>query len=134
MARRSRIIFTNNEQSDRGIMSVILGVICICSLLYSCIYSYLKEGEVVEHRFGAALILTLFFAIAGLILAALGRNAADRYKLIPTIGIVLNSAVILALAFILWIGLFLRSVDGRTQEQGTSDRSKLSFGKRRFFG
>ncbi len=103
---RGRIIFTTNKQSDRGIMSLVLGIISLLSLLYCLIFSYVREGEVIRERFGAGLILTLIFCIAGELLGVYSRSEADRYKLVPTLGILINGIVLVSLGMILWVGLY----------------------------
>ena len=104
MAKRRRVIFTDNKQSDRGIMSIILGGLCTVSLFYCFIVSYRMDGAVPE-RFGAALFITLIFAIAGLSLGIVSRMDVTKFKLVPTIGIVVNAVAVCVLAFLLWIGL-----------------------------
>ena len=104
MARKQRIIFTDNKQSDRGLMSIILSAISLISLIYSLIMSYRLNGEV-SDRFGGALFVTLIMAAVGLALGIVSRMDTTKFKLIPTIGIVVNGIVVFALAFLLWIGL-----------------------------
>ena len=104
MARKNRIIFTAQEQSDKGIMSLALGVLCLLSVLYSLIVSYIRQGEIAS-RFGGALFVTLILAVIGLILGALARTDIDKRKLIPTLGVIINVMVILMLGAVLWIGL-----------------------------
>lgn len=105
MSRSSRVIFTDNKQSDRGIMSFILAVISLCSVLFCVIYSYVKGGGVIQLRFGAALALTLVFSVIGIVLGALSRSEADTYRALPTLGLILNTLSVLFLAALLWIGL-----------------------------
>ncbi len=104
MARKNRLIFTNNEQSDKGIMSLILGVICVLSLIYGFVVSYVRQGEI-NDRFGSALFVTLILSVIGIVLGVLARYDTDKFKVIPTVGIVVNTIVILTLGFLLWIGL-----------------------------
>ncbi len=85
-------------------MSVILGVICTISLIFIFITSYIRQGEIPE-RFGAALVVTLVFAVAGLVLGALARMDGDRFKFIPTLGVVINALVVIVMGVVLWIGL-----------------------------
>ena len=105
MSSKSRIIFTTNRQSDRGIMSVILGCISFASLVFGVVYSYANSGAVIRERFGAGLLLTLVFSIIGLTLGMLARSEVDRYKAMPLLGITLNLLIIIVLAMFLWIGL-----------------------------
>lgn len=104
MSRKARVIFTDKKISDRGIMSVVLGGICVLSQLYSFFVSYLHEGEV-PARFGAALFLTLLFAVVGLSLGISAFKDIDKKRLLPFLGIVLNGVTVIILAFLLWIGL-----------------------------
>ncbi|MBR6390894.1 MAG: hypothetical protein IKS16_06080 [Lachnospiraceae bacterium] len=104
MARKNRIIFSSHDQSDKGIMALILGVISALSLAYASVVSYIHQGEVPD-KFGGALFVTFVFAVAGLILGGVARNEADKLRTVPTVAIALNGLVILALGFFLWIGL-----------------------------
>lgn len=104
MSRNNRVIFTDNKQSSKGIMSVILGTISLISLIYCFSVSYHTEGAVSE-RFGPALIVTLVFAIVGMVLGVAGRREIDKFKLIPTIGIITNGVAVVVLGFLMWIGL-----------------------------
>ncbi|SCX85064.1 hypothetical protein SAMN02910292_00252 [Lachnospiraceae bacterium XBB2008] len=104
MARKNRIIFTAQEQSDKGIMALVLGILCSGSVAYSLIASYLKQGEV-NSRFGGALLVTLLMAVVGLILGAMACSDVDKRKAVPTVGVILNVIVILVLGALLWIGL-----------------------------
>ncbi|MBO4898672.1 MAG: hypothetical protein J5509_00110 [Lachnospiraceae bacterium] len=104
MARKNRIIFSSRDQSDKGIMSLVLGILSMVSLAYAGIVSYIRQGEVPD-KFGSALFVTFVFAAIGLILGGLARNEADKLKTIPTVAMILNGLAILALGFFLWIGL-----------------------------
>lgn len=104
MSRKDRMIFTDNKHSKRGIMSLVLGVICLGSLLYSIIYSYAHEGNV-NSNFGAALVLTLLMAFVGLFLGIWSRNDIRKFRLFPNLGIIFNGIIIIFLAIILGLGL-----------------------------
>lgn len=104
MARKNRMIFTDNRQSKRGIMSVVLGVICLLSLAFGIIASYKLEGEV-GVNFGAALFVTLVMSVTGIALGVSARMDSGSFKLLPNIGTAVNAVVIIVLAFLLWIGL-----------------------------
>jgi len=103
MSKR-RIIFTDNRQSKRGIMSVVLSTISLSSLLYSFIFSFRHEGEVPD-TFGGALVVTLVMSVIGLGLGISARRDTSRFKMLPTIGIAINTLVIILLGFMLWVGL-----------------------------
>lgn len=99
-----RIIFTNNKQSKRGIMSAVLCVLCTASLLFSIITSYHNEG-VVPATYGSALVVTLVMAFTGLGLGISAFMDVSKYRLLPTIGIVINTIDVLVLGVLLWVGL-----------------------------
>lgn len=86
-------------------MSFILAVISLCSILFNIIYSFAMEGAVISVRFGAALVLALIFSVIGIVLGVLSRAEADRFRFFPTAGLILNVAIILFLAVLLWIGM-----------------------------
>ncbi|MCR5594656.1 MAG: DUF6142 family protein [Lachnospiraceae bacterium] len=102
--RKDRIIFKSHEQSDIGIMSLILGIISALSVVYSIVYSYVRQGEI-NDRFGVALFVTLIMSIVGAVLGTIARKDTDKLQLIPKLAIALNILVIVFLGALLWIGL-----------------------------
>jgi len=101
---KKRVIFTNNKQSKRGIMSTVLCVLCTVSVIYSLVYSY-KLGGNVPSTFGGALVVTLIMAFTGLGLGVSAYLDISKYRLLPMIGIIVNGLNVLILGVILWIGL-----------------------------
>ena len=101
---KNRIIFTDNKQSKRGIMSVVLATICFLSMIYSIVVSYRLEGEV-SQSIGTGLVMTLIMSVTGMVLGVSARLDGNKFKLLPVLGIVINGIVIVSLAFLLGLGL-----------------------------
>ena len=102
--KKKRIIFTDNRQSKRGIMSFILAVICVFSLVYGIMASYRLEGNV-GVKFGGAMVITLVMSVTGMVLGINARMDSNNFKLLPTLGIILNGIVIIVLGVLLQAGL-----------------------------
>lgn len=101
---RYRMIFTDNKQSKRGIMSVVLSAICFLSFVYSLVVSYKNDGNV-PNSFGAALVLTLVMAVVGLALGISALRDVSKFRAIPMVGTIVNLVMIIILGFVLWVGL-----------------------------
>lgn len=101
---RYRVIFTDNKQSKRGIMSLVLAVIGVSSLVYSLVISYKLEGKV-PQSFGGALVVTLIMAVVGFCLGVAARLDGSKFRLVPMLGIIFNFLLIIALGALLWVGL-----------------------------
>lgn len=97
--KRKNYIFTNRKHSERAIMSMILGGISTCSLGIVIYLSYLKGGAV-PISYGLTGLLAAVFSIVGLILGILTVQEAERFKLFPILGIVLNLLALGILVFL----------------------------------
>ncbi len=57
-------------------------------------------------RLASSVLLAFVFALVGLTLGILSRLERDRFYFFPNVGILLNSLAVIAVAFILYIGVF----------------------------
>lgn len=57
-------------------------------------------------RLASSVLLALIFSLAGLTLGILSRLEKDRFYFFPNVGILLNSLAVIAVGFILYIGVF----------------------------
>ena len=85
-------------------MASILGTIAIVSVGLAVYLTYLNKG-VAPMQYGTVILLSLLFAIVGLVLAIRACMEKDIYRLFPVLGIILNGITILAGGFILYLGV-----------------------------
>ena len=104
MFHRPGYKFTNKKNPEQGIMASILGTIAIVSVGLAVYLTYLNKG-VAPMQYGTVILLSLLFAIVGLVLAIRACMEKDIYRLFPVLGIILNGITILAGGFILYLGV-----------------------------
>ncbi len=102
--KKNTYIFTAKKHPEKGIMSVILGMIAAGSVLTAVYFSYLNNGEAVS-RYGTAVFLAFLFAVVGMGLGWNARLEKDKYYLFPNLGILLNLAVMILISLILYSGI-----------------------------
>lgn len=105
MGRKNSYIFTNKEHSRKGIMSTILGVISLVTLAYAIVTSYRRAGEI-PVQYGAAAMLVMFFAFAGIVLGVVSKTERDKFYLFSYLGIGLNVLVLAVISVILYAGAY----------------------------
>lgn len=105
MAKKNSYMFTNKEHSQKGIMSTILGVIALVTLAYTIVMSYFKAGDI-PRQYGAAVMLVMIFAFAGIILGLISKTERDRFYLFTYVGIVLNVLALAVISVILYAGAY----------------------------
>ncbi len=105
MAKKNSYMFTNKEHSQKGIMSTILGVIALVTLAYTIVMSYFKAGDI-PRQYGAAAMLVMIFAFAGIILGLISKTERDRFYLFTYVGIVLNVLALAVISVILYAGAY----------------------------
>ncbi|WMC93192.1 DUF6142 family protein [Kineothrix sp. MB12-C1] len=104
--RKNGYIFTSKRHTDKGIMSVVLGVISIISVAAAIYLSYRNNGEAAP-QYGAAVFLVTIFSLAGLVLGILSRMEKDRYYLFSYLGIGCNILVLALISIILYAGAYI---------------------------
>lgn len=96
--------FTNKKNPQQGIMASILGVISLASVVLAVYLTYQNKG-VAPMQYGTVILLSLIFAITGLVLGIRACMEKDIYRFFPVSGIVLNSITVFAGGFILYLGV-----------------------------
>lgn len=99
-------IFTDKKNPVRGIMSAILGLISIVSVCLAVYLTYQNKGAA-PIQYGSVILLSLVFAVTGMVLGILAMLEKDIFKVFPVAGILLNGLTIVAGIFILYIGVSL---------------------------
>lgn len=87
-------------------MAAVLGLIDTISVWYAVYATYMRGGEAPE-QYGAACILIMIFAAAGIILGVMGKNEPDRFHLFAYVGIVLNILALIGISAILYAGAYI---------------------------
>lgn len=106
MGKRKGYIFTNKRHSNRGIMSVILGIISLAALVTVVFFSYQNGGEAAV-KFGVTGVLATVFAVTGAVLGVLTACNKGYYKVFPVLGTVLNLIALGGVSLILYAGVNL---------------------------
>ena len=96
--------FTNKKNPQQGIVSAILGAISLVSVILA-VYLTFKNKGVAAMQYGTVILLSLIFAITGLVLGVRACLEKDIYRLFPVLGIALNILVVLSGGFILYLGV-----------------------------
>lgn len=102
--KKKNYIFTNRRHSKRAIMSTILGLISSVSLGIVLYLTYLSGGNA-PLSYGMTGLLAMIFSLTGISLGILTVQEQDNFKLFPVMGIILNMATLLILAFIVQLGM-----------------------------
>lgn len=102
---KKNYMFTNKSHPQRGIMSTILGILSDGAIGLA-VFSAFKAGGQASMRLASLVLMALIFSLVGLTLGILSRLERDRFYFFPNVGILLNSLAVIAVAFILYIGVF----------------------------
>ena len=86
-------------------MSAILGILSDGAIGLA-VFSAFKAGGAASARLACTVIMALIFSVVGLTLGIMSRLEKDRFYFFPNVGILLNSIAIIAIAFILYVGVF----------------------------
>lgn len=88
----------------KALMSDCLGGIAV---VFSCITLYLtfRNGGQATERLAVAFFLCIIIALSGLVIAILSRKERDIYYFFSYLGMILNGAVLLAGAFVMYLGI-----------------------------
>lgn len=106
MKRRGGYIFTNKRNSDRAILSTVLGVIAVMSLLAVIYLTYVQRGEA-ARSYGLTGLLAMIMSLVGLVLAILSVLDRDCYKLFPVLGLVFNGLALAGVGLVIYAGIFI---------------------------
>ena len=97
-------IFTDKKNPKWGIMASILGFIATVSIGLSVYFTYLNKGAATMQN-GAAVLLAVLYAAAGLALGIRSLTEKDIFKFFPILGIILNALAVIAGGIVLYIGV-----------------------------
>ena len=100
-----KYIFTNKKESKKGIFSSVLGMIAFVSVILAVYGTFQNQGQALV-KYGVAVLFSLLFGLAGLVLGILSRMEQDRFYVFSYIGIGLNLLTIVSISFILYVGVY----------------------------
>ena len=103
MPHKKNYIFTNRRQSNKAIVSTILGIISGISLIV-VIYLTFRQGGVAPVKYGVSTLFITIFSIIGFILGILSIKESDRYRLFCILGTIINFIIIACISGILYMG------------------------------
>ena len=95
--------FTSKSRSDRGVMSVVCGLISLAGLAAAMIRVIRDGGQAVE-RIGATGFVAFLFCLAGLILGIIALTEKDKFEFFPRLGFALSLLSGIAWGGILYVG------------------------------
>lgn len=105
MLHKKGYIFTNKEHTEKGIMSTILGILSAAAIFWVVYLTYQNRGQA-ELRYGATMLLSVIFSLAGLVTGIMARMEPDRFYFFSYVGILLNILVLSGTGFILFAGVY----------------------------
>ena len=100
-----KYIFTNKKEFKKGIFSSVLGMIAFISVILAVYGTFQNQGQALV-KYGVAVLFSLLFGLAGLVLGILSRMEQDRFYVFSYIGIGLNLLTIVSISFILYAGVY----------------------------
>ena len=100
--RRERYVFTDKKHPEKGIMSIVLGAISVCTIACAIFFSYKNAGQA-KPSYGAAVFLCVIYSLAGLVLGIMSRLERDIFKLFPNAGIILNSLSLIGMGILFYL-------------------------------
>lgn len=101
---RQGYIFTDKKNPKWGIMSTILGLVAGAAICLAVHRTY-RNGGAALMQYGAAVLLALFYAVAGLTLGIRSLMEKDIFRFFPVTGIFLNALTVIAGGIILYLGV-----------------------------
>ena len=103
MKKRKKYIYTNKKNSNRAIMSMILGIISLASLCAVVFLTYRAGGDAFAG-YGFTVLLSTCFSMVGLWLGIVTVREKQYYRFFPVAGIVLNLLALGMVSLILYMG------------------------------
>ncbi len=103
-AKSKSYIFTSKKQSEKGIMSTVLGTISLTSFAIVVFMALRNRGDA-SLRMGAVGLVALIMSVVSFILAIMGLREDDIFPLFPRLGLAFAILSIAAWGTIIYIGV-----------------------------
>ena len=105
IVRSTNLSFSESKTSQKGIFSVVLGIISLLAALVLVIISSSSRGNA-PAAVGACGIVAIIASIIGVVYSILGAKEKDRDRLPAYIGFIMNLIITIAWACLFAIGLY----------------------------
>ena len=102
--RPRKLLFLHKRKSLKAIFSIFLGALSLTSGLLTVYFTYRNGGEA-AIAYGAVILLSLIFAVTGMVLALLSRQEEDTMFLLSYLGMLLNGLSILLSCMVVYYGI-----------------------------
>ncbi len=97
-------IFFQKKPSVKGLVSIVLGIICVLIIIAGLVYSYLSGGEA-GKTVGSMALTALLVSCVGLYFAFSGFKEDEKNYLPCKIGVIWCGCVAVFVIFLFFIGL-----------------------------
>lgn len=104
LSGKAGYIFTDKKNPKWGIMSSILGLTATVSIGVAIHLAYLNRGTALM-QYGAAVLLSVIYAVTGLVLGVRSLMQKDIFRFFPVAGILLNAFAFASGGFIMYLGM-----------------------------
>lgn len=101
--KRKRIQFTDRSHPTMGVVSVVLGLGALVALIALFIVSSRAKGNS-GLTIGVMGMMAMTMSIAGFVMSVKCYRQEDIYRVLPTIGSVLNGILIIIFLLLFFIG------------------------------
>ncbi len=101
--RKRKYKFTDKNQSRQGVISSIIGIICVLAVVGMVAAAYLQSGQTGKWIAITGVVVVLL-ALTGMYHGILGTKEEDTYRLFPWLGCGMNGIVLTAFVLIYILG------------------------------
>ncbi len=104
MLGRRKYLFTSRNQSSKGIMSSVCGLISLISFIV-VVMAVLKAGGSTGPRQGAVGFVSCLFSVAGTVLGIMSILEPDKFRFFPRFGLTTSLLSLIAWGGIIYAGI-----------------------------
>lgn len=104
--KKDNFKFSGRSHSTKGIISVILAAISLCSIISSSIISTISHGNG-GIFLGVIGVIALFISLVGFIFGIKGSLEKEVYYTVPVVGMIVNGILFLFYFVLYIVGIFL---------------------------
>lgn len=100
---RRKYKFTDKNQSTQGVISSIIGIVCVLAVVGMVAVAYLQSGQAGKWIAVPGIVVELL-AMTGMYHGILGTKEEDTYRLFSWLGCGMNGIVLAAFVLIYILG------------------------------
>lgn len=101
--KRRKYKFTDKNHSVQGVVSSIIGIVCILAVAGMVAVTYQQNGQTGKW-IAVPGIIVLLLAMTGMYYGVLGMKEENTYRLLPWLGCGMNGIVLAAFVLIYILG------------------------------